>query len=136
MRRTEDHAAGFFGRPPFAPLARAASAFAADRTLPPLRPKSTAAGFLRGIVDALYAVERRQPASVGQQAGRKRVPVGAATGDVLFAAVLELEGVTAGNSPEALHGMCHGFAAVHDVAAESVVHTGILPNRLGFVKWG
>lgn len=37
----------FFGRPPFAPLARAASALASDRTLPPLRPNATAAGFFR-----------------------------------------------------------------------------------------
>ncbi len=38
----------FFGRPPFDPLARAASAFAALVTFPPLRPRATAAGFLRG----------------------------------------------------------------------------------------
>lgn len=38
----------FFGRPPFAPLARAASALASDVTLPPFRPSATAAGFLRG----------------------------------------------------------------------------------------
>ena len=37
------------GRPPLAPLRRAASALASERTLPPLRPKATAAGFLRGI---------------------------------------------------------------------------------------
>lgn len=39
----------FFGRPPFAPFARAAVAFASDRTDPPFRPSATAAGFLRGI---------------------------------------------------------------------------------------
>jgi hypothetical protein len=34
------------GRPPSLPLAREASAFASERTLPPLRPRETAARFL------------------------------------------------------------------------------------------
>ena len=45
-----------FGRPPFAPLARAAAALASDFTLPPRRPKATAAGFLRGTV-GLHTIE-------------------------------------------------------------------------------
>lgn len=36
------------GRPPFAPLRLAARALAADFTLPPRRPRATAAGSLRG----------------------------------------------------------------------------------------
>lgn len=40
---------GLRGLPPLAPLARAASDLASERTFPPLRPKATAAGFLRGI---------------------------------------------------------------------------------------
>lgn len=40
----------FFGRPPFAPLARAASDLASLVACPPLRPSSTAAGFLRGAI--------------------------------------------------------------------------------------
>lgn len=37
------------GRPPFFPFRRAASALAALLTLPPLRPRATAAGFLRAM---------------------------------------------------------------------------------------
>ena len=49
----ESQFVGFFGRPPLAPLRRAAAAFARDvRPLlasPPSRPSATAAGFLRGM---------------------------------------------------------------------------------------
>jgi hypothetical protein len=38
----------FLGAPPFLPFSRAAAALASERTLPPLRPRATAAGFLRG----------------------------------------------------------------------------------------
>jgi len=40
---------GFFGRPPLAPFRRAAVALAPDVTRPPLRPRATAAGFLRDM---------------------------------------------------------------------------------------
>lgn len=50
MSEQEHQDLGLGGRPPFAPLARAAAAFADDLTSPPLRPSATAAGSLRGIV--------------------------------------------------------------------------------------
>lgn len=57
--RVADYAGNFFGRPPLAPLARAAAALASDFTFPPRRPSETAAGFLRGnalAADGLGAV--------------------------------------------------------------------------------
>lgn len=55
----------FFGLPPFAPFARAASAFASERTLPPLRPSATAAGFLRGTADSQRLGAQRPANCVG-----------------------------------------------------------------------
>lgn len=49
----------FFGRPPFAPLARAAAVLASDVTLPPRRPNATAAGFLRATGQRLVAFSGR-----------------------------------------------------------------------------
>jgi hypothetical protein len=45
LRATVRHGAGFGGRPPFAPFARAASALAGERAFPPFRPSATAARF-------------------------------------------------------------------------------------------
>lgn len=74
MRR--DYGFGDLGRPPFAPLARAAAALASDLTLPPLRPNKTAAGFLRGI-----ASDRQRTGAQGLANGiRRHFGVPASTG--------------------------------------------------------
>lgn len=115
------------GLPPFAPLARAAAALASVVALPPIlpprRPSATAWGFLRGIGDALHAVERRRPATFGAR-------------NVLVAAVLERERRTAGNRPKTLHGVRDRRLAAHEVAAGRGVlrHELIKPYRFGFVK--
>jgi hypothetical protein len=68
-----DYSTGtFFGRPPFAPFARAASALASERTLPPLRPKATAAGFLRGTADSQSRVAELFTNRVGRHGHGQR----------------------------------------------------------------
>jgi hypothetical protein len=106
--------------------------------LPPLRPKATAAGFLRGIGHTLDVVEARQWRGAFQAVVNLVPAHSGGARNVVIAAVLQPEGWAAGNLPEALDGVGHGFAAVHDMAAGRVVclHGSIKPNRLGFVKWG
>ena len=118
------------GRPPLAPLARAAAAFASDRTLPPRRPNETAAGFLRAIGDPCDAIVARSRRHVGA------VPR-AGSGDMDIAALLHREGRPAGNRPQALHRVCDGVSAGHEMTAgggERRLHGSIKPYRLGFVE--
>lgn len=129
-----------FGRPPFVPLSRAAATFASEvdlpPTRPPLRPSATAAGFLRGIGDALHTIERRQPSACRLKALHKEAGLVERSGDVLVAAVLQGEGRASWNRPEPLDGMGHWRRAIEEVATgRSVRHTPIIPNRFGFVKW-
>lgn len=105
----------FFGRPPFAPLALAASAFASDVTLPPFRPSATAAGFLRGTA-LVIAVN----VGLGQW------------GDAIHRQFRDFqrEGLEGGDVASG-----EGeIAAGHQVAAV-LIHTRIKPYRLGYVKW-
>jgi hypothetical protein len=103
------------GRPPLAPLARAAAAFASDVALPPRRPSATAAGFLRGGI-------------AGAQGRVIGVPRGAH--------LLTLRWGPCGH-------VLREFAAKLFVFAEARLggvlggcgrHRRIEPNRLGFVK--
>lgn len=107
----------FFGRPPLAPLALAASAFAADLTFPPLYPSATAAGFLRGTalaLDVLNHVFLRQLRHALHRKFRDFQRQGLIGGDVARVK----GGITTG----------HQFAAFH-------IHRRIKPYRLGYVKW-
>lgn len=104
-----------FGRPPFLPLAWAAAIFAGVRALPPLRPSSTAAGFLRrfrvGItVDVLLSqgwhAPQRQTGEFQRQGLEGRV---VASGE-------------------------RGIPAGHQVAAGGV-HAPNIPSAWVHVKW-
>lgn len=138
--------ADFFGRPPLAPLVRAASALASDVTLPPLRPRATAAGFLRGtptpasygqclfpqgLPDAVRRHQRLHDLRDGQMRERgwnirpcrqERVLMGLADGQGL---------VLSGK----LACLRHGLLEAADVSASALCHGPIKPNRLGSVKW-
>lgn len=116
----------FGGRPPFLPLRRAASALAFDVTLPPLRPRATAAGFLRGtaLLSALLGA-----GVVGVHLRLTLFQVCAVARSV----ITEVQAVDAGFP-------CgEGFAALAFggdlVGAEPLgCHGLIKPNRLGFVN--
>jgi hypothetical protein len=106
----------FGGLPPLAPFARAAAVLASDVTRPPLRPKATAAGFLRGMgfVPAVDVLLRQGLDAFHWQGGD------------LARQFVEARDVS---------GFQRGVAFGHQVAAVRV-HARNLPNRLGFVKWG
>lgn len=107
----------FRGRPPLAPLARAASALASLVTFPPLRPSATAAGFLRGMA----GIQRLQGGVVGIAGGAHLLALGwRPRGDVVreFAAQLFV-------------GAKGGFGGLLGGR-----HRVNIPNRLGSVKWG
>jgi hypothetical protein len=106
----------FGGLPPLAPFARAAAVLASDVTRPPLRPKATAAGFLRGMgfVPAVDVALRQWLDAFQRQGGD-----------------LARQGLIQGNVAS-LQG---GVTAGHQVAAVRI-HVRNIPNRLGYVKWG
>ena len=119
---------GLGGLPPFSPLARAASALAFDVDCPPLRPNSTAAGFLRGTLDSF----RRAGVVFGVlRFAFFRVAA------VARSIVAEVQTVDAG-LPRG-----QGFAALVFLGNlfdgwEGVCHAPNIPNRLGSVnraKW-
>lgn len=106
-----------FGRPPFRPFRRAASAFAALVDCPPLRPRATAAGFLRGTKD----IQGFHPALVAS----------------VEAVSLEHRGADASKHVGQLLGLVHrqkdgAFSGGADVVCEC--HGPMIPNRLGYVK--
>jgi hypothetical protein len=123
------------GRPPFAPLRRAAAAFAALRFLPPLRPSETAAGFLRGTAPNR---QRSLAQCLARLVGWHGV------GDAAGAADDRRDDF--GSHAVAL---CPRLArtgradheAIGEVAVARVLdfievrHGRNIPNRLGFVKW-
>lgn len=105
----------FGGLPPRLPLRRAALALASEVTYPPLRPKATAAGFLRGTVGRVAGdVLRSQLRDAFQR------QIGNLAG----------QSVEGGEVPRFQGGIALG----HQVAA-CLIHTMIIPNRLGSVKW-
>ena len=78
---------GLGGLPPFLPLARAASALAFDVDCPPLRPNSTAAGFLRFNGQSKRLSGRNQfqrDAKDGDIASRFRYPAHEGHGGIKF----------------------------------------------------
>lgn len=122
------------GLPPLRPLARAASAFAADLALPPLRPSATAAGFLR-------TTEFRQTASNGLPSGLEVFRYGHVVSVAQHAVDARLLTPEVGCHPVDLAaGLCsfrgEPFKAdrVGGVLVSDVVHVQIKPHRLGFVK--
>lgn len=106
---------GFLGRPPFAPLARAASALASDVALPPLRPSATAAGFLRGTEDKerFYAVHHAGVEAMHAEHGGGNAAKHVGQGTRL----IERQGNRAGG-------------------VSRLRHIEITAKRLGYVKWG
>lgn len=103
-----------FGHPPFLPFSRAAAVLAADVACPPFRPNATAAGFLRATLVPFVDVALREGLDALQRQVGKFGREALKGGDVA-----SLQG---------------GVSAGHQVAACGV-HVGILPNRLGIVKW-
>lgn len=107
----------FFGRPPFAPFRRAAAVFAALVTLPPLRPNSTAAGFLRGTEH----IEGFDPGD----GGRVEAVSLQHRGDDSAPQIRQLAGLVQGQVDRL-------FGGVADVMGQS--HRQNIANRLGYVK--
>lgn len=107
----------FFGRPPFAPFARAAAVFASDVDLPPLRPSFTAAGFLRGTehVQGFRAVHVGRVEAMSLQHG----------GDDAAQHVGQGASLNQRHFDGAVSGGADGGGQRHEA---------IKPNRLGFVK--
>lgn len=101
-----------FGAPPLRPFARAAAIFAADLEAPPLRPRLTAAGFLRGTPLVAFHVSgdvlRRQ------------------FGDPFHRQVSDLEGQLVHARPVAR--VDGGVALGHQVTFRSV-HVPNIPKR-------
>lgn len=109
---------GLGGLPPRLPLARAASALASDVTFPPLRPRATAAGFLRGT--------RGIQISQGDTAKGTRMGVGGSFSHLTdFGRFGRVQG-QANRADGGLGEQDHGGG---------VRHEAIKPNRLGSVKW-
>ena len=108
------------GRPPFAPLRRAAIVLASDRALPPLRPMATAAGFLRGTACSSHVtvdIALRQ----GWHALHRKF-------GNLFGEGLKAGDVASGKG---------GIPFSHQRATLFVVsHRLIIAKRFGFVKCG
>jgi hypothetical protein len=143
------------GRPPRLPFLRAAAALASLVTLPPFRPRATAAGFLRGIASyGQRGLAQRLAVCVGRNRSSDmrsdRLIVGMAQRLVFGHLATEV----VGGEPVDLAASALGFreqAAEADgvarVAGAELVrrelceeplflsHVRILPNRLGFVKW-
>ena len=115
---TPYHGGVLRGRPPLAPLRRAAAALAAERACPPLRPKATAARFLRGTAATLAG---HVPGDVarGQRGHASQGQMGEFAREGLEAGV-----VLRGEGPISLR---------HE-GASGDVHRRIIPNRLGSVK--
>jgi hypothetical protein len=109
----------FLGAPPFLPFSRAAAALASERTLPPLRPRETAAGFLRGTAllsgDVAVDVLLRQGGHSSQRKGGNLRGQGLEQGDVA-----SFQG---------------GVAAGHHVAAVGV-HERDITEPLGLCQVG
>lgn len=109
---------GFFlGRPPLAPFARAAAAFASDVTLPPLRPSATAAGFLRGTAGAFPCLH-----DAPQRTAR----------EVVDGAEQHLSGKERRGCVRA--GVEH-LDGGGEFGRVGLQHGSKIPNRLGYVKW-
>lgn len=141
------------GRPPLRPFLRAAVALASDVTLPPLRPKSTAAGFLRGIAsNRQCGVTHGLPVSVGRHGPcdmrADLVVAGVAQGVVfrdLRSQVVGGEAVDLAARALRLLQQSAKALGVAGIACAKLVggelaeevyfrHAPIKPNRLGFVK--
>jgi hypothetical protein len=104
----------FFGRPPFAPLARAAADLASDVALPPFRPSETAAGFLRGMaLRVAVDVALRQGLHASHRQGGNLAGQGLERGDVASSQ--------------------RGVAACHQVAFRGV-HVQDITEPLGFCQ--
>lgn len=120
----------FVGRPPLAPLARAASALASDVTLPPFRPSATAAGFLRGTTTPLGQRRHRRDASrLGQPAviSHKDAEFFGGVATHVLASLFRL-------LEHALEAV--GVRGVLPLQGElHLSHRRIKPYRLGYVKW-
>lgn len=144
----------FFGRPPRLPFSRAAEALASERTCPPLRPNSTAAGFLRGTANAQRRVAQRLAFGVGRDGaadiGADLVVTRVAQGLILSdlqAQIVSGETVDLSAGALCLH---QQRAEANGIAGKSgaelvwrelreepcfLSHHGyIIPNRLGFVN--
>ena len=107
------------GRPPFAPLARAAAALAALLALPPLRPRATAAGFLRRLRDTLPAT------------GFGAIGIGEHD-----PAVFDRGGRSAAvRVTHVLGGLLEAVAGARIIGRECGCHAQSITEPLGFVKW-
>lgn len=120
------------GLPPFAPFARTAAVLASERTLPPFRPRATAARFLEGFDDVVGI------GSSWVQYGphRRRQGVQAVSGEVLIAGPVPFASGTSAECPLARpvrRVVAAGFA-VRKQWLHRVLHAPIKPNRLGFVN--
>lgn len=112
----------FFGLPPFAPFTRAASALASVRAFPPLRPKATAAGFLRGkaldrLLGWLRDARERIVADPNVLVSLLRGQGAHSVRGRVWAVVVDGDDAAVGASEQCV--MCHAQR---------------IPNRLGFVK--
>ena len=118
VAREEKDAKGYVGLlgglPPFAPLARAALAFASERAFPPLRPSATAAGFLRRAISVAFRGLHRQLRKALCEAVHG-LPV--AVLDRHSAGVYQL-----------------AAAGLNRRVSSWLCHTKIIPKRLGSVK--
>lgn len=141
----------FFGLPPLAPLARAASALAADFTCPPLRPSDTAAGFLgdmlsrkTGAVEATFGELAQVGAHIGIAQRGETVIVGNQDGQLVGGVAPNPLARAGGLRQHRLQALCApSVLAAEQLVAVRVRHGLIKPNRLGFVnppetgqKWG
>lgn len=122
------------GRPPLAPLTRAAAALASERTLPPSLPSATAAGFLRGT-----GLHPEAPAgefsAMHQSTHAGDEPEGGLRGSERrhgHGAGIPVAGAVDKVFP---HGV-YPFAVVPLNDDVSVCHGTRIANRLGSVKWG
>ena len=140
----------FLGRPPLAPLARAASALALDMDCPPSRPSATAAGFLRGmshsVGDGEGVIDEQAHVRLRQfVAGRRNTKNGIGFVGVNIDAPWAID---LPNAENASGGVCRrDVAGVFPVGGDSefrklrddlvgsdVVHAPNIPNRLGYVN--
>ena len=109
----------FTGRPPSAPFARAAAAFAAVLAFPPLRPRATAAGFFLAT-----GVE----VSNGRTTKRAGVVVRGFLGKALhFGWLVGIQGQSDSGQ--------RGFREHDHGGGVGVRHVSNIPKRLGYVKW-
>ncbi len=130
------------GRPPLAPLARAAAVLASERTLPPRRPNATAAGFLRdiGILANVERADAAQGASVEAtiehprtgKTANERMPLG---GNLVHRQNVDSFGGLPGLGQCAGQRLGHLLRGAFERGGLCRQHGTIKPYRLGFVKW-